>query len=320
MDSYSSKHALLSNVIDYAGNFPPAALPLDEAMNRAATFRKTARHPWLMGRLTSKWSDIKTFHPPRLFNCGADGVPWIFTALGTEVSSLADWERTLEWDLREIRNFNARYSGTSLKIWVVGYEAKIPELPVNDIPVRMSSYLDRFWESTGGNTDLYLEIGMGEGFENRLTPVIESVGRWMEEKSISRWTPGLKFRLAGHYKPTASEVAAAISQTTFARFKFKATQGLHSAVTHDGQFGFVNLFAALNFSQAFGSEAFGVHKIESCLKEEDPQKFEFRADRFRWRDTELSVEEIETARRFHSGSFGSCSVDEPDESLTAIFS
>jgi hypothetical protein len=68
MDSYSSKHALLSNVIDYAGNFPPAALPLDEAMNRAATFRKTARHPWLMGRLTSKWSDIKTFHPPRLFN------------------------------------------------------------------------------------------------------------------------------------------------------------------------------------------------------------------------------------------------------------
>jgi hypothetical protein len=82
----------------------------------------------------------------------------------------------------------------------------------------------------------------------------------------------------------------------------------------------VNLFAALNFSQAFGSETFGVHKIESCLKEEDPQKFEFRADRFRWRDTELSVEEIETARRFHSGSFGSCSVDEPDESLTAISS
>jgi hypothetical protein len=107
--------------------------------------------------------------------------------LGTEVSSLADWERTLEWDLREIRNFNARYSGTSLKIWVVGYEAKIPELPVNDIPVRMSSYLDRFWESTGGNTDLSSEIGMGEGFENRLTPVIESVGRWMEEKSIARW-------------------------------------------------------------------------------------------------------------------------------------
>jgi hypothetical protein len=117
--------------------------------------------------------------------------------LGTEVSSLADWERTLEWDLREIRNFNARYSGTSLKIWVVGYEAKIPELPVNDIPVRMSSYLDRFWESTGGNTDLSSEIGMGEGFENRLTPVIESVGRWMEEKSISRWTPGLKLSPGG---------------------------------------------------------------------------------------------------------------------------
>lgn len=319
MESYSSKQALLSNIIDYAGNFPPAALSLDEAMRRAATFRKTAKNPWLLARQTAKWSDIKTFHPARLFACGADGSPWVFTALGSDAAEVGDWERVLEWDLREIRNYNARYTGSSLKIRVTGYETKVPSMPANEIAVRMGSYLDRFWEATGGDQDLYLEVAFGEGFPSRLTAVIESIGRWMEDRSVSRWNPGLKFRTAGQYVPSASEVAMAVSQTTYARFKFKATQGLHDAVTHGTHIGFVNLFAALGFSQALGSDAFGSALVEKCLLEEKASAFRFTAGTFRWQDQELTVEEIETARRFHCATFGSCSVDEPDESLSKVF-
>jgi hypothetical protein len=319
MGLYSTKQALLSNIIDYAGNFPPAALPLDEAMRKASAFRASAKHPWIMGRLTSKWSDIKTFQPRRLFQCGADGSAWIFTALGSDVADTAEWERVLEWDLREIRSYNARYSGTSLKIWVVGYEAKLPAMPANEIAVRVGTYLDRFWESTSGNLDLYLEVSFGDGFAERLTAVIESAGRWMEDRGISRWAPGIKFRTGGAYVPSPAELAVAVGQTTFARFKFKATQGLHEAVTHHGSFGFVNLMASLNLSQALGSDAFGTSEIEACLIDENPQHFVFDADRFLWKDYELSAEEIETARRFHCGTFGSCSVDEPDASLVRAF-
>lgn len=316
---YSAKTAMLSNIVDYAGTFPPASSTLDEAMRQAATFRRTAKHPWIMGRLTLKWSDIKTLTPRRLFGCGADGGPWVFSALGNEVTEPGDWERQQEWDLREIRNYNARYSGTSAKIWVVGYEAKIPTLPQNEMPVRIAAYLDSFWEATNGDQALYLEVPFGDDFNARLTAVIESIGRWMEDKNVSKWTPGLKFRTAGAYTPKPSELAVAISQTTYARFQFKATQGLHEAVTHGGSFGFVNLFAALNLSQALGSDAFGMSTIESCLIDEKAGNFEFKADSFRWKDHTLSSDEIETARRFHAATFGSCSVAEPDESLAKTF-
>lgn len=317
MKPYSAKHALLSNTIDYAGTFPPAALTLEMALKKAASLRATTAHPWLMGRATAKWSDIKTLTPSKLFDSGANGVPWIFTALGTD-SSAEEWERQLEWDLREVRAFNARYTGTSLKIWVVALETKVPTVSTNELGVRIPSCLDRFLEATNGDMDLYLEVAMGDGFVERVTGAIEAVGKWLEENSVRRWVPGLKFRTGGALVPSAADLAMAIGQTTYARLKFKATQGLHHPITHGKEFGFVNLFAALGFAQALGSDRFPIAKIEQCLKDENPANFSL-TERLRWNDLELSVEEIETARRYHCGTFGSCSVEEPDQFLSEVY-
>src|SRR5436305_3553099 len=44
-----SVRAFLAGIIDYAGLFPPAQLPLDEAIRRYARYR-TEPESWMMGR------------------------------------------------------------------------------------------------------------------------------------------------------------------------------------------------------------------------------------------------------------------------------
>ena len=44
----------------------------------------------------------------RLAASGADGSPWLFSALGTPPTVPEDWQRSLEWDLRQVRTLNLR--------------------------------------------------------------------------------------------------------------------------------------------------------------------------------------------------------------------
>ena len=80
--SYSAKIALLGGVIDYAGTFPPAALPFPEAIKTVNSFRARATHPWLVGRLALPVSLIKQLDARVLFESGGNGSPWLIAALG----------------------------------------------------------------------------------------------------------------------------------------------------------------------------------------------------------------------------------------------
>ena len=75
MTEYHGKIALLGGIIDYAGTFPPAALPLHKALEKAATFRRTGKHPWLMGKIAYPLTEIRNLTPRLLYGAGADGAP-----------------------------------------------------------------------------------------------------------------------------------------------------------------------------------------------------------------------------------------------------
>ena len=49
----ASLRALLAGVIDYAGLFPPATLPLDEAVRNYARYRREPEG-WMLGRLVQR--------------------------------------------------------------------------------------------------------------------------------------------------------------------------------------------------------------------------------------------------------------------------
>ena len=320
MPCYSAKVALLGGIIDYAGTFPPAALPLAEALTVAAKFRSVAKHPWLMAKIALPLEDIKKLNAATLYDSGADGDAWLYTALGSAIPQPDEALRTLEWDFRELRRCNIRAFNSSLRQWILAYETKAPAELLSDRGKSLKAYLDKFASLSGFQQELFLEFPVGPNWAEHITLASRGLADWCEANGQSEWAFGLKFRTGGAVVPSTDDLAHAIASCTSHGLRFKATQGLHSAVTHDKtSYGFVNLFAALSFSQALGEEKFNREAIARCLADETAKHFQFTARTLRWEDFEIDADAIEAARRRHGATFGSCSLDEPDGSLAATF-
>lgn len=328
--SYSSKIALLGGSIDYAGTFPPAALSLEKALQRASRWYREGKHPWLMNKVILPVAEIKKLNPGFLFDQGSDGSPLLLAALGTPCQSgqennPSEFYKTVEWDLRELRRCRERGYYSSCRQEVISYETKLPTTVTalkssTKIYDFVSPVLERTSHLTSSSIrDLFFEVSWDGDWESSILYTIDSLVQWLDENDDLDLIPGLKFRTGGAYVPTAAQLATAVSKVTSHGLRFKATQGLHAAVTHDKDFGFVNLFAAINFAQGYGPEEFGTQNIEACLSELEPKNFKFEKDRFSWREFSMTCEEIEVARRSHGATFGSCSLDEPDQDLLKEF-
>lgn len=320
--AYTSKAALLAGIIDYAGTFPPAALSLDDVLRTAASFRKRARHPWLVGKLAVGLADIKTIDARRLYGLGADGDPWLFTALGAppKEKGPAGLAGAVEWDLREINRYNDRHFDGPLRLWICGYETRIPadalasgtQGAVYDC---VAPALDRFLGTTRCHVDPFLEVGLEGNWRASLDAAVGAISGWLERTDESGLCVGVKVRAGGALVPTSEQLAAVVGACAAHGLRFKATQGLHHALRRPGEHGFVNLFATLALTYALGIDAFPAAEAEKCLEDGDPKSFRFAPDHFAWRDRKLTLEQIESARRRHAATFGSCSADEPDEAL-----
>lgn len=316
MTSYGARLALLGGIIDYAGTFPPAALPLEGALKRAASFRNEGRHPWLMGKVALPLADIKKLTPKTLFEAGADGSAWIYTALGTPVEHADDVERTVEFELREVRRLNERRFDNSCRQWIAAYETR---LGADALSVPVNRLLGRVRDRVGHTVVPFFELGWAGAWRERLSGFAETLAAGAAETGLTGSVPGLKFRTGGKETPTTEQLAAAVAIAARHGLKFKATQGLHRPVTGKDGFGFVNLFAALALAYALGEEKFGEAEAALVLDDKERSNFVFSSDKLRWRKLELTCEAIEEARRVHAGTFGSCSLDEPDEFLAGDF-
>jgi hypothetical protein len=322
--TYDSKRALLGSIIDYAGTFPPAALSLDKALQRASSWRKQGKHPWLMNKMVLPVADIKKLSPSMLYSNGADGSPWLMAALGTACQSdnSAEFYKTVEWDLRELRRCQEKGYQSSCRLEVVSYETKLPSSVVTaKSSSRILDFISPVLERTAhltsnGIKDLFFEVSLEGDFKQTVSNTTKALVDWLDENDELDLIPGIKFRTGGTYLPSSEELAEGISQVTSHGLRFKATQGLHHAVTQDKDFGFVNLFSALALAQGYGPEKFGTAQIKACLEEMSAKKFKFEKNQFSWNEFSMTTEEIEVARRSHGATFGSCSLDEPDESLS----
>jgi len=322
---YTSLAALTGNSIDYAGTFPPAALTPFEALKEAATFRREGKCPWLLGRVSMKIENIKKLDPRALYEAGADGAPWIFTAIGAvaEDSDPEQFERSIEWELRELRHLMDRYTDGSCRMLVTGFETKLPQkLLASRNPDTLFEYiapvLDGFADLTRAHLDPCFELVLDAKWQTSLLTLAEALGRWCEDDPDVRVVPGIKLRAGGDAVPTTEQLAEVIVACTSRGLRFKATQGLHHAVAVEGGHGFVNVLSALAFAQVLGVEAFGVEAVKKCLDDRAAASFQFGAKALSWSGKQVTVEQIEIARRRHGATFGSCSLKEPEESLLAM--
>jgi hypothetical protein len=322
----ASLRALLAGIVDYAGLFPPATLPLDQALHNFAQYRQGADQ-WMLGRFivpATRLTELTAFDT--LFH---DQPPFLFCVLGHGGKTSDEFLKSLDTDLTQIAHFRDRHPG---RVEVDVLEIKLPEemvRPVNhqaaiDALVRASELIERH-----GPPELtpYFEIAFGADWRVALVAALALLQK-VQEVVFNRLKrcrpPGFKLRCGGLEPtafPTPHQVAAAITGCRDHGVALKATAGLHHPLrrfdpalpTH--MHGFVNVFGGAVLTAV---HRFDERLLEMILADEEAGHFVFSDEGFCWGKLWASVERIRAARQQFAIGFGSCSFEEPREDLRAL--
>src|SRR5947209_3444107 len=99
--------ALLTGIIDYAGLFPPAQLPLDESIRNYTRYR-TEPESWMLGRFICPAAGLSELSPyvDELFR---DAPPLAMSALGRGGKDSAEFRDGLRQDVNDIADFRRKH-------------------------------------------------------------------------------------------------------------------------------------------------------------------------------------------------------------------
>lgn len=283
----SPMRGLLKGVIDYAGLFPPAKLPMGEAIETYFRY-KNGPESWIVNRFLC---------PANRLHELADllqGRPLEVGVIGTSGVDLDAFEGTLEADAKAMTDFEMD-SGT-----VAAYEVRYP---AGADFRRVCEDLKAF-----SDVEVFLELPWSEQQEDQLA-----------ELAAQGWL-GAKGRTGGlepNAVPSADELAGFLKSCQDLDVSFKLTAGLHQPLRHFDHsvganvHGFLQIFAALAINEQNDlsrAEMAEILESESQL---------FSETGFQWNGLECAFESAKSVRELFCG-FGSCSIDEPLEGLTQL--
>lgn len=293
--SSAALETLLHQLVDYAGLFPPAALPMAEAV-RAYDEHRRGAHAWMLGRFVVPVARLEEFEREAEPSLGR-GAPWRLAALGGG------------GDREALERANARLAGRAV---VDTLEAQA--LTADDVAA-LETYLGQF-TPTGDPVRVYVEVPIAED-PDALVAAIKVYG--LRAKARTGGVTADVF-------PSAAQLARFLAACAAHDVAFKATAGLHHplrgeyALTYDRasprgtMFGFLNVFLAALFLRAGLAE----DRAAALLEERDAQAIAFDAGGVSWHGHRLDAHSIDTLRERFATSFGSCSFTEPVEALTAM--
>ncbi len=291
---------LLDGIIDYAGLFPPAALPLAEAV------RQYARHRggdagWMLGRFVCPVAQLEAFGTVAepLLPRDAGAIPWRIAAVGSgdhaaDAAAIVTINDSHRWSWDEC----------SAVVDVVETRAAAPD----DIT--------RIHEAFASDTAVYVEIPWTEDPE----PFVAELARTGRRAKMR--TGGV----TAEAFPPAAQVAAFIDVCVRANVPFKATAGLHHALcgaypltyesdaAHAPMYGFLNVFLAAALRMEGASRA----HVEQALGESEAAAFTFTDEAVAWRGQSIDRTRLAHLREHVAVSFGSCSFTEPVTEVRAL--
>ncbi len=291
---------LLENLIDYAGLFPPAELPMAEAVRNFAAYRQS-EHAWMLGKFIVPASRLEEFEQAAASCWPRDGEAgfWKLSALGGG---------DLQADLASVNRFNRRRTAGDTAAAVMIDAIEFKAATVAEIQAAM-----RAMQPT---LACFIEIPINDD----PTELIRAIGA---EGAFAKVRTG---GVTADAFPSSQNLARFIAACAEEDVAFKATAGLHhplravnrltykpdsqSAMMH----GFLNVFLAAAFAQ----NGLGVEQLAAMLEETSPEAFRFEEGCVYWRDEMLVVGHIRNARHLFSISFGSCSFTEPIEDLQRL--
>ncbi|CAN5515373.1 hypothetical protein BH10ACI1_BH10ACI1_12130 [soil metagenome] len=290
-----SIRVLLTEIIDYAGLFPPSEVSMAEAVLNYATY-KNSNYNWMLGRFVVPVARLDEFwETARDFVSRDSGNGWRLSVLSGE-----DINETI----RKTDDFNAVNAPhifcDTLEVRAVT-ESKI-ENTVNALPEYLTAYF---------------EIPNNE----RLADLVATLAFTGQRAKLR--TGGV----TPDAFPKPNEIIRFVRTCLAANVPFKATAGLHhplrcfkpltyAANAPQGTMhGFLNMFLATGFAR----ESYKTLLLEEILEDEFEEGFVFDAQGVTWRnDYFLSIAQIARLRETGIISFGSCSFDEPITDLQKI--
>lgn len=323
-----SFRAFMAGLIDYAGLFPPASLPLDEAVRSFAAYRR-GPDGWMLPRFICPAGRLRELGPYRML-LEREG-PFTFSVLAGAGEDPEAFGARFDSELASVRAFLKEH-GANARVEAI--EAKLPPRLVEAAD---AAALRELVAGAARSVDAKLSVAAAIFVEPVLPPewrraiaavasVLRVVGRSRRERAPADQVPivGLKLRCGGAEPrafPTSEQVAAVIGLCRDEGVPFKATAGLHhpvrridpsaGAMSH----GFLNVFGAAILAHARG---LGETELRQVIEDEEPAHFIFAGDRFAWHDYPAKTEEITRIRAAAVISFGSCSFDEPRDDLRRL--
>jgi hypothetical protein len=271
--------AAFGALIDYAGLFPPAKLPLAQALAEYLAAR-SGPQAWMLGRFVG---------PASLFRelTEAPAVP---------ISAIVEPNPAALAALAALRE-----RGTMVEAI---------EIPPGAAGAPVGTLLSAAGLST---LPAFVEIARAQLERDELAEQMNGLARGgLGAKLRCGGTMREAF-------PSVEEVARFIGAAVRARVPFKATAGLHHPVRHVDaasgfpMHGFLNILAAAALARRLDGVT-----LERIIAEEDAGAFAFDNTSFAWRDERIGVNELAMARRTTFVSYGSCSFVEPVDDLIAL--
>jgi hypothetical protein len=324
--------SFMEKIIDYAGLFPPARLPMDTAIHNYAEYRE-GTDSWMLSRFicpAARLRELKIYKE-ELFG---ESEPFHFSILIRSGKDRREFLKGFEKDLeilREFLDFNeGQVTAEVIEVRLPGdvlqqANPSVVSQFLNDVaavietksPVTLSAFYEAGFLTAGKNWPKVLNAAIKGITEHKR--YVQSTGNLQHYREA-----GFKLRCGGvepQMYPSPEQVAAAIDACFHYRIALKATAGLHHPVRHFNKaarihmHGFLNVFGAAVLAKAHHLSA---EQIREIVEDEDATNFMFTQRAFAWKNLRASLDEIKKARSQSAISFGSCSFDEPREDLRAL--
>jgi len=303
---------LLRGVVDYAGLFPPAALPMDEVVDNYANYLRSAEIS-MRGRIIFRADRLDEFE--EVSNAGMDRNSELGILRVSALVPAIEPSQTTAFDsaIESIQNFNDRQQ------FAIVDAIEIKTATAELVGVTAERIARQFISSNQLST--FAEVNWDQDPE----PLIREIAKHKSNQSVFA-----KIRTGGvtpDLIPSPVDIARFIVACVKHDVGFKATAGLHHPIrskqklTYEddapiaSMHGFLNVFIASVF--AFEKQLPQSELVE-ILSNENPTRFVFSDDSVAWGPHAVSTKQIINARETGIVSFGSCSFTEPTSELLDI--
>lgn len=301
---------LMNKIVDYAGIFPPGNLPLKQAITNYRNYLE-GNDVWMLRSFVlpiAKLSELEKYMD--LFSTDKK---LKLSLVVSKSDSAEDFDGVCQVDTNKAKKFLDEYVD---KVSVESLEIPLPQVNITKNMIKNVSHLaERF------NTQAFCEMSkpLSDDWIEQMKGAMERINEFNRKNPKSKI--GYKLRTGGikaHLFPSTEQVAYTLTESVERGIPIKFTAGLHHPVrmyrdeVDTKMHGFLNVFMGYIFQASY---KWNVEEVKEILKDEDERNFQFSNRELKWKNFNVSINEIKMIRTSLLNSFGSCSFDDPREDL-----